>query len=207
MWTEGEYFAVPPLVQHHLTMMPSRCLITPLAVSGDPVLPYLRENVSGRPLREVFRRLFPLPCTNRQLSGGKDDAYFFPSTCLLNYPNKNYAICQAFIGFCRSLRYGDICKSASLCPQYSQVQAKQLKQPSARQTKYCQWHIRHIARMGWKTASTVWRFHDYRQECRKWFWDQLLCRNKNVQDPFSSVPKCQCRKKCRRTAGSRTSLK
>ena len=33
-------YAVPPLVQYALTDIPSRCLATPLAVSGDPVLPY-----------------------------------------------------------------------------------------------------------------------------------------------------------------------
>ena len=36
---------------------------------------------SGRPLREVFQRIFPLPRTNRQLSGGKGIAYLFPSMC------------------------------------------------------------------------------------------------------------------------------
>ena len=36
---------------------------------------------SGRPLREVFLRFFPLPCTHRQLSGEKGNAYLFPSMC------------------------------------------------------------------------------------------------------------------------------
>ena len=59
---------------------------------------------SGRPLREVFQRIFPLPCTNRQLSGGKGVAYFFPSTCLLNYPSKNQAFCQGFYRIIYSLQ-------------------------------------------------------------------------------------------------------
>ena len=58
---------------------------------ANPVLPYYR---SERPLREVFRRFSPLPCTCRQLSGGNRDAYFFPSLCCLHYPNKQSGICQ-----------------------------------------------------------------------------------------------------------------
>ena len=58
---------------------------------ANPVLPYYR---SERPLREVFRRFSPLPCTCRQLSGGNRDAYFFPSLCCLPYPNKQSGICQ-----------------------------------------------------------------------------------------------------------------
>ena len=41
---------------------------------------------------------FPLPCTNRQLSGGKAHAYLFPSLCLLGYTNKNKVHCQEFKG-------------------------------------------------------------------------------------------------------------
>ena len=37
---EGVKYAVPPLIRHFLTKMPSRCQATPLAVSGEPVLPY-----------------------------------------------------------------------------------------------------------------------------------------------------------------------
>ena len=37
---EGVKYAVPPLIRHPLTKMPSRCQTTPLAVSGEPVLPY-----------------------------------------------------------------------------------------------------------------------------------------------------------------------
>jgi hypothetical protein len=90
-------YAVPPLVQLHLTVQPSRCPITPLAVSGDPVLPYcvFQAGHSGRYLGE----LFPLPCTTRQLSGGKGNAYLFPSTCLLQYPNKKVDFCQALFIF------------------------------------------------------------------------------------------------------------
>ena len=47
-----------------------------------PSFPIL-QHISGRPLREVFRRIFPLPCTNRQLSGGKGTAYLFPSMCYM----------------------------------------------------------------------------------------------------------------------------
>ena len=43
-------YAVPPLVQHHLTMMPSQRPTTLCAISGAPVLPYLnfQEGHSGR---------------------------------------------------------------------------------------------------------------------------------------------------------------
>ena len=44
-------------------------------------IPSLSTAASTGPLREVFRRVFPLPRTNRQLSGGKGTAYLFPSTC------------------------------------------------------------------------------------------------------------------------------
>ena len=58
---------------------------------AKPVLSYC---CSKRPLREVFRRFSPLPCTHRQLSGRKSGAYFFPSLCCLHYPNKRIKICQ-----------------------------------------------------------------------------------------------------------------
>ena len=47
---EGVKYAVPPLIRHFLTKMPSRCQTTPLAVSGEPVLPYwkLQGGHSGR---------------------------------------------------------------------------------------------------------------------------------------------------------------
>ena len=37
---EGVKYAVPPLIRHFLTKMPSGRQTTPLAVSGEPVLPY-----------------------------------------------------------------------------------------------------------------------------------------------------------------------
>ena len=52
---------------------------------------------SGRPLREVFRCAFPLPCTTRQLSGGKREHLLHPIHVFLywRYPNKSNPICQA----------------------------------------------------------------------------------------------------------------
>ena len=52
---------------------------------------------SGKPLREVFGRLLPLPCTNRQLSGGKVLAYFVPSQCYFLYFNKYRGFVKYFI--------------------------------------------------------------------------------------------------------------
>ena len=47
---EGVKYAVPPLIRHFLTKMPSGRQATPLAVSGEPVLPYwkLQGGHSGR---------------------------------------------------------------------------------------------------------------------------------------------------------------
>lgn len=58
---------------------------------------------SGKPLREVFGRVFPPPRTSRQLSGGKVSAYFIPSPCLPGYPSKDSRFCQVFCGFYRSI--------------------------------------------------------------------------------------------------------
>ena len=49
---------------------------------------------SEKPLREVFGRVFPLRCTDRQLSGGRLDAYFIPSMRLRRYGSKRTDICQ-----------------------------------------------------------------------------------------------------------------
>ena len=52
---------VPPLVYLHLTMQTSRCLTTPLAVSGDTVLPYcnFQKGHSGRYLGAASYCLAP----------------------------------------------------------------------------------------------------------------------------------------------------
>jgi len=78
---EGVKYAVPPLIQYFLTKIPSRRQATPFAVSGENRL--LLLIISEKPLREVFGHVSPLPCTIRQLSGGKWNAYFFPSQCSL----------------------------------------------------------------------------------------------------------------------------
>ena len=54
---------------HDCTLTASNNAICCIGRTRPPLL--TDGSVSGRPLREVFRRLSPLPCTNRQLSGGK----------------------------------------------------------------------------------------------------------------------------------------
>ena len=76
---EGEKYAVPPLIRHRLTADALTASSNAIRYIGRTRLSLLR--FSRKPLREVFRRFFPLPCTGRQLSGGKGFAYFFPSLC------------------------------------------------------------------------------------------------------------------------------
>ena len=53
--------------------------------------------ISERPLWEVFRRFSPLPCTIRQLSGGKGNAYFFPSLCCRRILTKFVHFVKSFV--------------------------------------------------------------------------------------------------------------
>ena len=55
--------------------------------------------LSRKPLREVFRRISPLPCTDRQLSGGKGNAYFIPSLCCTMNLSKICGFCQVSLYF------------------------------------------------------------------------------------------------------------
>ena len=95
---EGVKYAVPPLIRHLLTKIPSQRPTTLSAVSGGPVFPYcfFRKATPGG-----ISAFFPAALHQPAALWGKRRRLLLPFTVLQKNLSKNYGICQDYSSFYR----------------------------------------------------------------------------------------------------------
>ncbi len=100
-----------------------RFLKTPARSRAHPSDP---TAASGRPLRDVVRRVLRPPCTNRRLSAREARGYFFPSLRFF-YPIRQIGFCQACL--CLSISPA-LCRVVSVMFAPPMMRASSCRRPS-----------------------------------------------------------------------------